>query len=158
MRPHSTETDVDRDNFPCPNVTPKRLHGYPEVFRSFNRRQELHLFLESQLYEDYTPWINHPQDVRLFYMDGQAIVAWNLRRLRVLRELSQEKLAVDAGIDRTYVSRIERRLENPTVGVLDRLAKALSIDISEFFIRPTAGVPAPTPLSAGRRARKAPSK
>jgi transcriptional regulator with XRE-family HTH domain len=38
--------------------------------------------------------------------------------------LSQENLAVDAGVDRTYVSRLERGLENPTVGILDQLADA----------------------------------
>jgi transcriptional regulator with XRE-family HTH domain len=43
----------------------------------------------------------------------------------VARELSQEMLAVDAGIDRTYVSRLERGLENPTVTVLEKLARGL---------------------------------
>lgn len=38
--------------------------------------------------------------------------------------LSQEALAEDAGIDRTYVSRLERNLENPTIGVLERIARA----------------------------------
>jgi transcriptional regulator with XRE-family HTH domain len=32
-------------------------------------------------------------------MNGRALVAWNIRKLRVERELSQEKLAADAGID-----------------------------------------------------------
>ena len=44
-----------------------------------------------------------------------GIVARNIRRLRLERGLSQEALAVDAEIDRTYVSRLERGLENPTV-------------------------------------------
>lgn len=59
-------------------------------------------------------------------MDARALVARNLRRLRVLREISQEALAVDAQIDRTYVSRMERGLENPTVGVLEQLVNALN--------------------------------
>jgi transcriptional regulator with XRE-family HTH domain len=58
-------------------------------------------------------------------MRVQGLVAWNLRRLRVERGLSQENLAVDAGIDRTYVSRLERGLENPTVGILEQLSAAL---------------------------------
>ncbi|WP_349539509.1 helix-turn-helix transcriptional regulator [Bradyrhizobium sp. AS23.2] len=66
-------------------------------------------------------------------MDGRRLVAWNLRRHRVERGLSQEKLAVDAQIDRTYVSSLERGLENPTVSVLDKLAAALSISIADFF-------------------------
>ena len=87
-------------------------------------------------------------------MDGRSLVAWNLRRLRVLQDLSQEKLAADAEVDRTYVGRLERRLENPTVGVLDRLAAALSVQISEFFIRPRPGDPRPKPLRGGRRSLK----
>ncbi len=58
------------------------------------------------------------------------MVARNLRRLRVARALSQENLAVDAGVDRTYVSRLERAMENPTVAVLERLSKALDAEIA----------------------------
>jgi transcriptional regulator with XRE-family HTH domain len=47
-------------------------------------------------------------------------------------------LAVDAGIDRTYVSRLERGLENPSVAVLEKLARALSANIEEFFTAPRA--------------------
>jgi len=86
-------------------------------------------------------------------MDGRQLVAWNLRRWRVSRDLSQEKLAVDAGVDRTYVGRVERGLENPTVGVLDRLASALSIHISEFFKVPARGDAPPKALRSGRRRR-----
>jgi transcriptional regulator with XRE-family HTH domain len=64
---------------------------------------------------------------------------------------SQEVLAVDAGIDRTYVSRLERGLENPTVAVLERLAKALSANIEELFKVPRPAQPAPRPLKGGRR-------
>ena len=48
-------------------------------------------------------------------MKAGALVARNIRRLRVAKGLSQEVLAVDAEIDRTYVSRLERGLENPTM-------------------------------------------
>lgn len=84
-------------------------------------------------------------------MDAQALVAFNLRRLRVARGLSQEALAVDADIDRTYVSRLERSLENPSVAVLSRLAAALNIDIAEFFNRPLPGSPEPQVLRKGRK-------
>jgi transcriptional regulator with XRE-family HTH domain len=84
-------------------------------------------------------------------MNARALVARNLRRLRVRRSLSQEVLAVDADIDRTYVSRLERGLENPTVVVLERLANALDAQISEFFVMPRRGEPAPQPLRGGRR-------
>jgi transcriptional regulator with XRE-family HTH domain len=72
-------------------------------------------------------------------MKAGAVVARNIRRLRLVRGLSQEMLAVDAGIDRTYVSRLERGLENPSVAVLEKLARALASNIEEFFAIPRAG-------------------
>jgi transcriptional regulator with XRE-family HTH domain len=87
-------------------------------------------------------------------MKARALVARNIRRLRVSRELSQEALAVDAGIDRTYVSRLERGLENPTVAVLEKLARALASNIEEFFRAPRAGEAPPRPLKGGRRPGK----
>lgn len=87
-------------------------------------------------------------------MKAQALVARNIRRLRVSRELSQEALAVDAGIDRTYVSRLERGLENPSVAVLEKLAVALKATIPELFVAPSKGEAPPRPLKAGRRPRK----
>jgi transcriptional regulator with XRE-family HTH domain len=66
-------------------------------------------------------------------MNARALVARNIRRIRVARRLSQEALAVDAEIDRTYVSRLERNLENPTIGVLERVAKALRCQIVDLF-------------------------
>lgn len=84
-------------------------------------------------------------------MNGRALVAWNLRRIRVGRGLSQERLAFDAGIDRSYLGGLERREENPTVDILDRLARTLSVSISEFFISPGKGSLPPKPLRSGRR-------
>jgi transcriptional regulator with XRE-family HTH domain len=81
-------------------------------------------------------------------------VARNLRRLRVERSLSQEALAADAGIDRTYVSRLERGLENPTVAVLEQIADALSATIVEFFVVPAPDEPPPKPLRGGRRPKR----
>jgi transcriptional regulator with XRE-family HTH domain len=87
-------------------------------------------------------------------MKVQALVARNLRRLRVRQNLSQENLAVDAGVDLSYVSRLERGLENPTVGILERLGRALDAELIEFFAAPARGEPPPKPLRAGRRPKK----
>ena len=84
-------------------------------------------------------------------MDGKTLVGWNLRRIRVASGVSQEQLAVDAGVDRTYVGRVERGVENPTVSNLDKLAGALSVHISELFVKPRPGEHRPKPLVAGRR-------
>ena len=89
-------------------------------------------------YWAYCPWFNTPQAADLASMKAGAVVARNIRRLRLARGLSQEMLAVDAGIDRTYVSRLERGLENPSVAVLEKLARALASNIEEFFTAPRA--------------------
>lgn len=83
-------------------------------------------------------------------MDGRTRVGWNLRRLRTERGLSQESLAVDADVDRTYVSGIERSTFNPTIDLLDRLAAALGVDVAELVAVP-GETSAPQPLRAGRR-------
>ena len=81
-------------------------------------------------------------------------MARNVRRLRVRKGLSQEALAVDAGIDRTYVSRIERGLENPTVAVLEKFAKVFGVDISDLFLS-SAAIKSPVePLPGGRKKSK----
>jgi transcriptional regulator with XRE-family HTH domain len=84
-------------------------------------------------------------------MKVQTVVARNVRRLRVSKQLSQEALAVDAGIDRTYVSRLERGLENPTVRVLEGLAAALRCRIADFFEEGQAVRGPIAPLPGGRR-------
>ena len=84
-------------------------------------------------------------------MDSRDLVAWNMRRLRVEKKLSQEKLAELADVDRTYVSRLERRMENPSIGVLDKIAVVLSVSIAELFVPPSPDDIAPRPLKAGRR-------
>lgn len=84
-------------------------------------------------------------------MKATALVAWNLRRLRVRRGLSQEALAVDAGVDRSYVGRIERGVENPTVESLDRLAAALEVTVGELLLAPKHGEKPPATLRKGRK-------
>ena len=87
-------------------------------------------------------------------MDGRKLAAWYLRRLRVARSLSQEALAAEAEVDRSYVGRLERGLENPTVVVLDKLAKALSVPTSELFSVPTSGFTKIQTLPGGPRKAK----
>lgn len=85
-------------------------------------------------------------------MDGRALVAWNLRKLRTERSISQEKLAADTGVDRAYVSELERGRGNATVDLLDRLALALDVPLVAFFGKPAEASPPPAPLPSGRRA------
>jgi Helix-turn-helix len=73
--------------------------------------------------------------------------------LLLIRVLGANAAPVDANVDRSYVGRLERGLENPTVGILERLASALSAHISELFVLPKRGDPWPMPLRGGRRAK-----
>jgi len=56
-------------------------------------------------------------------------LATNLRRLRGERGVSQERLALEAGVDRTMLSKIERRISNPSVEILLKLANRLNVDL-----------------------------
>ena len=87
-------------------------------------------------------------------LTGRELVAWNVRRLRVERDLSAEALANQSGVDRVYVSRIERALANATVDILERLASALEVEIADFFSVPSPRDRAPEPLPGGRRSRQ----
>lgn len=88
-------------------------------------------------------------------MNGRALLAWNLRRLRTARGVSQERLAADAGVDRRYMSDLERQQGNATLDVLDRLAAVLEVGIDEFFQVPADGAERPKPLTGGRKPSRA---
>lgn len=88
-------------------------------------------------------------------MRGVRLVAWNVRRLRVAKKISQESLAYEADIDRAYLGSLERGNENPTVELLDRLAAALSTPLTRFFEEPKPGEAAPSTLAGGRPRRTA---
>jgi len=84
-------------------------------------------------------------------MNARALVAWNVRRIRVERGIPQDQLAYDAGIDRSHMGRIEQKKENPTIDLLERIAKTLGVHMSEFFIQPAKGAMPPKPMSRGRK-------
>lgn len=56
-----------------------------------------------------------------------------IRRRRRELDLSQEVLAERAELHRTYISEIERGEVNPSLEIVERLAKALDITIAKFF-------------------------
>ena len=66
-------------------------------------------------------------------MDVRERLAKNLRRLRQLRGWSQEGLAFEAGIHRTYISDLERGARNPTITVVDKLASTLGVRVGELL-------------------------
>lgn len=56
-----------------------------------------------------------------------------LRQLRRERNMSQEDLALTAGVTTVYISEIERGLKNPTVLMIETLSNAMNLSLSEFF-------------------------
>ena len=60
--------------------------------------------------------------------DTRTILAWNVRRLRVKAGWSQEEVAIRSGLDRTYVSSLERKVWNVSLSNIDKLAKALGVE------------------------------
>ncbi|EMW0390827.1 helix-turn-helix transcriptional regulator [Bacillus cereus] len=50
-----------------------------------------------------------------------------LQKYRTISKLSQEQLALNSGLDRTYISLLERGLRNPTINTIFALAEILKI-------------------------------
>lgn len=69
-------------------------------------------------------------------MDIRNILARNLRLHRQKSGLSQEELAHRAGINRTYISTIERCVYAVSVDILARLAEALNVDAADLLRHP----------------------
>ncbi|WP_447880702.1 helix-turn-helix domain-containing protein [Serratia fonticola] len=63
----------------------------------------------------------------------QALFGARLKKLRLQSGLSQEAFADKCGLDRTYISGIERGVRNPTLEVISILAVGLGIEISKLF-------------------------
>ena len=57
----------------------------------------------------------------------------HIRELRSLQNLSQEKLALKAEIDRTYLAGVESGKRNLSIKSLEKILDALNISFSEFF-------------------------
>ena len=72
-------------------------------------------------------------------MEIRDILAVNLRRLRKAAGFSQEELAHRSGIDRTYVSAIERSVYAAGIDVVDRLAKQLGVEAADLLKAPPEG-------------------
>ena len=60
-------------------------------------------------------------------MDIRERLARNLRRLRQEKGLSQESFAFEAQIHRTYISDLERGARNPTITIVEKLARTLKV-------------------------------
>jgi len=65
---------------------------------------------------------------------ARRLLAENLVRIRRSKGLTQEGLALEAGLHRTFVAHLERRARNPSLDNVERLAKALGIEVFELLL------------------------
>ena len=74
-------------------------------------------------------------------MDIREVFARNLRKVRNAKGLSQEALAHEAEVDRTYISALERGRYSATIDMVDKLAMVLDIEASALLERPAKARP-----------------
>lgn len=65
--------------------------------------------------------------------DVLARFGMRVRRLREQREMTQEEFADEVGLDRTYISGIERGLRNVSLKNIERIARALKVRMADLF-------------------------
>jgi len=88
-------------------------------------------------------------------MPANELLARNIRRLRFQHSMSQDNLAADSGIDKSWLNRMERGQENASVAQLDQLARALKVETAELFKQEDAQAAQATgPAQVKRRSRK----
>lgn len=63
---------------------------------------------------------------------AREVFARNLRRARRLKDLTQEGLALDAGVPRAYLSRVERGTINISIDNADALSRALGVPLHDL--------------------------
>jgi transcriptional regulator with XRE-family HTH domain len=66
-------------------------------------------------------------------MDLAHLLGINVREARVGKGLSQEQLAFDADMKRSYLSDLERGTRNPSIKAIARLATALGVDPADLL-------------------------
>ncbi|HSU55241.1 MAG TPA: helix-turn-helix transcriptional regulator [Candidatus Dormibacteraeota bacterium] len=66
-------------------------------------------------------------------MDLREIFATNLRRIRHSKGISQDELAYEAGISRSYLSQIEKGVFYASLRMIGRLAEALQVEPAELL-------------------------
>lgn len=64
----------------------------------------------------------------------KVFVGERIKQLRNDKKMSQEDFAYKAGLDRTYITSLERGKRNISIENLDKIAKALNVSLNEFFM------------------------
>jgi transcriptional regulator with XRE-family HTH domain len=72
-------------------------------------------------------------DIRRAIQRSHRILAKNVKKFRSRDELSQEKLSRFAGLNASYVGRLERRRGNPELNSMTRLAVQLGVPLEDLL-------------------------
>jgi transcriptional regulator with XRE-family HTH domain len=70
-------------------------------------------------------------------MDLPHILGRNVRQARLEKGMSQEELAFQADMKRSYLSDLERGVRNPSIKAIGRLASALGVEPSSLLVGST---------------------
>ncbi len=66
-------------------------------------------------------------------MDVRHRLGLNVKAIRKERGYSQEELAFESGLHRTYISAVERGVRTPTIAVVEKIAQALNVTASRLL-------------------------
>ncbi len=69
----------------------------------------------------------------ILFNQAQKAIAKSICSRRKALGISQEKLALEADIDRTYVSQLERQIANPSLSILCKIASILKCDVVDLL-------------------------
>lgn len=69
------------------------------------------------------------------FQELQLVLSDNIKQLRKARGLAQERLGLESGVDRTMVSKVERRIANPTLDMLVKLANTLEVSVTDLLTK-----------------------
>ena len=67
-------------------------------------------------------------------MDAVVLLGLNVRKFRKLRGMTQEQLGLETEMERSYVSDLERGTRNPSVRAVERLARALGVELHQLLM------------------------
>lgn len=69
----------------------------------------------------------------LLTMDLNELVGKRITQLRVQQNLSQQKFANEADIERSYLTHVEKGRKNISLNTLQKITSALKVSMQEFF-------------------------
>lgn len=129
----NTQTHMHCAGFAVPALeTP--LDGFPSQTHAPQTSTFCRLLSVDQLSTERHHWLLMKAKKKRTALGRRRSAAFGvtLRRLRQKNGLSQERLAFESGLDRTYISLLERGFRSPTLTTVHRLASPLRISSAEF--------------------------